>query len=71
MRILSRYVFREIFISSLLGTVLATFVTFLQEADRLSGLTVSGKLFFPSLASMMDTKLVASDYSSKGQLIWP
>ncbi len=35
MRILSRYVFREILTSSLLGTILATFVTFLQKADRL------------------------------------
>lgn len=35
MRILSRYVFREILTSALLGTILATFVTFLQKADRL------------------------------------
>jgi LPS export ABC transporter permease LptG/LPS export ABC transporter permease LptF len=34
-RILSRYVFREILTSSLLGTTLATFVLFLQNADRL------------------------------------
>jgi LPS export ABC transporter permease LptG/LPS export ABC transporter permease LptF len=34
-RILSRYVFREILTSSLLGTVLATFVVFLQKIDRL------------------------------------
>ena len=34
MRILSRYVFREIVSSAMLGTVLATFVIFLQRVDR-------------------------------------
>jgi LPS export ABC transporter permease LptG/LPS export ABC transporter permease LptF len=34
-RLLGRYVFREILTSSLLGTLLATFVIFLQKADRL------------------------------------
>ncbi len=34
-RILSRYVFREILTSSVLGTLLATFVVFLQKIDRL------------------------------------
>ena len=34
-RLLGRYVFREILTSSLLGTLLATFVVFLQQADRL------------------------------------
>ena len=34
MRLLSRYVFREIVSSALLGTVLATFVIFLQRVDR-------------------------------------
>ena len=34
MRILSRYVFREIFTSALLGTVLATFVIFLQGPGK-------------------------------------
>ncbi len=34
MRILSRYIFREIVSSALLGTVLATFVIFLQRVDR-------------------------------------
>jgi len=34
MRIISRYVFREIVASALLGTLLATFVIFLQRVDR-------------------------------------
>src|SRR5580704_11417420 len=34
MRILSRYVFREILSSALLGTLLATFVIFLHAVDR-------------------------------------
>jgi LPS export ABC transporter permease LptG/LPS export ABC transporter permease LptF len=35
LRLLGRYVFREILTSSLLGTLLATFVIFLQKADDL------------------------------------
>ena len=35
MRLLGRYVFREILTSSLLGTALATFVIFLQKVDKL------------------------------------
>ena len=35
LRILSRYVFREILSSAILGTLLATFVIFLQRVDRL------------------------------------
>jgi len=42
MRILSRYVFREIVSSAMLGTVLATFVIFLQGVDRLFELLVRG-----------------------------
>jgi LPS export ABC transporter permease LptG/LPS export ABC transporter permease LptF len=42
MRILSRYVFREIVSSAMLGTVLATFVIFLQSVDRLFELLVRG-----------------------------
>src|SRR5690242_1930265 len=34
MRIISRYVFREIVTSALLGTLLATFVIFLQRVDK-------------------------------------
>lgn len=41
--LLFRYVFREILTSSLLGTVLATFVVFLQRADKLFEVLVSGK----------------------------
>ena len=40
MRILSRYVFREILSSAVLGTALATFVVFLQNVDKLFELLV-------------------------------
>ena len=40
MRLLGRYIFREILTSSLLGTLLATFVIFLHEADTLLKLLV-------------------------------
>ena len=40
MRLLGRYVFREILTSSLLGTLLATFVIFLDKADALFKLLV-------------------------------
>ncbi len=46
MRILSRYVFREILISSLLGTVLSTFVIFLQTADKLFEVLVGSNAKF-------------------------
>src|SRR5215472_4686723 len=52
MRILSRYVFREILTSSLLGTVLATFVTFLYEADRLFELLVGSNAKFMTVAPL-------------------
>jgi putative hydroxymethylpyrimidine transport system substrate-binding protein len=42
-----------------------------EEADRLSGLTVSGKLFYPTEKSMFDYKLASGLYSKSGQLIWP
>ena len=35
MRLLSRIIFREIFVSSVLGAVLFTFVLFLQNRERL------------------------------------
>ncbi len=35
MRILSRYIFREILTSSVLGTLLVTFIVFLRQADQL------------------------------------
>ncbi len=41
-RILGRYVFREILTSSVLGTILATFVVFLQKIDRLFEVLVGG-----------------------------
>ncbi len=40
-RLLSRYVFREILTSSILGTLLAAFVLFLQRVDRLFEILVS------------------------------
>ncbi len=52
MRILSRYVFREIVASSLLGTVLATFVTFLQTADRLFEVLVGSNAKFSTVAPL-------------------
>ena len=42
LRLLSRYVFREILTSSVLGTVLATFVVFLQRVDKLFEVLVAG-----------------------------
>lgn len=42
LRLLGRYVFREILTSSVLGTVLATFVVFLQRIDRLFEVLVAG-----------------------------
>ncbi len=41
-RLLSRYVFREILTSSLLGTLLATFVMFMQRGGQLFDLLVQG-----------------------------
>lgn len=52
MRILSRYVFREILTSSLLGTMLATFVTFLQQADRLFEVLVGSNAKFLTVAPL-------------------
>ncbi len=52
MRILSRYVFREILTSSLLGTILATFVTFLQKADRLFEVLVGSNAKFTTVAPL-------------------
>ena len=40
MRLLGRYVFREIFTSAVLGTLLATFVIFIQGSKELFGLLV-------------------------------
>ncbi len=42
LRLLGRYIFREILTSSVLGTVLATFVVFLQRIDRLFEVLVAG-----------------------------
>ena len=40
MRLLGRYVFREILTSAVLGTLLATFIIFLREADKLFAILV-------------------------------
>lgn len=55
MRILSRYVFREIFTSALLGTILATSVIFLQH--------VAGKLFEMLVRSSADLKVILKLFS--------
>ena len=40
MRLLGRYVFREILTSAVLGTLLATFIIFLHSADKLFAVLV-------------------------------
>ena len=40
LRLLGRYVFREIFASAVLGTLLATFILFLREVDPIFELLV-------------------------------
>jgi LPS export ABC transporter permease LptG/LPS export ABC transporter permease LptF len=40
LRLLGRYIFREIFSSAMLGTVLVTFIVFLRAADQISELLV-------------------------------
>ncbi len=52
MRILGRYIFREILVSSVLGTLLATFVTFLQRADRLFAILVGSNAKVKSVAAL-------------------
>ena len=42
LRLLGRYIFREIFASAMLGTLLATFVIFLQSVDKLFDVLVRG-----------------------------
>jgi lipopolysaccharide export LptBFGC system permease protein LptF len=53
-RLLGRYIFREILTSSVLGTLLATFIIFLHEADDLFKLLVGAS---PPPATMV--KLLA------------
>jgi len=52
-RILGRYIFREILTSSVLGTVIATFVVFLQRVDRLFEVLVSGNPDFKTVALLL------------------
>ena len=40
LRLLGRYIFREIFSSAVLGTLLVTFIMFLRAADQISELLV-------------------------------
>ncbi|MFI4982572.1 MAG: LptF/LptG family permease, partial [Nevskiales bacterium] len=47
MRLLGRYVFREILTSAVLGTLLATFVIFLQMADKLFEAVVNSNSVSP------------------------
>ena len=49
MRLLGRYVFREILTSAVLGTMLATFVIYLQGADALFTLLVSSTNVTPKM----------------------
>ena len=42
-----------------------------EEADRLSGLTLAGKLYYPPVKSMFDTTLATGLYTSSRKLIWP
>jgi LPS export ABC transporter permease LptG/LPS export ABC transporter permease LptF len=51
-RILDRYIFREILTSSLLGTLLATFVVFLQHADRLFTILVGSNAKVQTVAAL-------------------
>jgi LPS export ABC transporter permease LptF len=52
LRILDRYIFREILTSSLLGTLLATFVMFLQKADRLFAILVGSNAKLQTVAAL-------------------
>ena len=56
MRLLGRYIFREILTSSLLGTALATFVIFLDKADALFKLLVGTS---PPAATVVSLLLLA------------
>lgn len=57
MRILSRYVFREILSSTFLGTVLATFVIFLQSLSRLFELLVKVQAKLPVVLELLTLAL--------------
>jgi LPS export ABC transporter permease LptG/LPS export ABC transporter permease LptF len=56
LRLLGRYIFREILTSSLLGTALATFVIFLDKADALFKLLVGTS---PPAATILNLLLLA------------
>ena len=49
LRLLGRYVFREILTSAVMGTLLATFVIFLRQADRLFGILVGATNVTPGV----------------------
>ena len=50
LRLIGRYVFREIFTSAVMGTALATFVIFLRHADSLFGILVGAANVTPRIA---------------------
>src|SRR3954468_6820228 len=52
MRILSRYIFREIFSSAILGAFLATAIIFLQQAGKLFEVVVRGSSNWESILSL-------------------
>lgn len=53
MRILSRAIFREVFTSALLGTLLFVFVLFLRTIERLSSLLVKTSASAPVIAKLL------------------
>jgi LPS export ABC transporter permease LptG/LPS export ABC transporter permease LptF len=53
MRILSRAIFREVFSSALLGSLLFTFVLFLRTIERLSSLLVKTSATAPVIAKLL------------------
>jgi LPS export ABC transporter permease LptG len=54
MRLLGRYVFREILTSAVLGTLLATFVIFLRAADKLFAILVgANNVSFATVAELL------------------
>ena len=57
MRIFSRYIFREILTSTFIGTLLATFVIFLQSVGRLFELVVKAQVKLPVVLELLALSL--------------
>ena len=53
LRLLGRYVFREILTSAVLGTLLATFIIFLHSADKLFAVLVGSNNVAPKTVAML------------------